>query len=90
MAIDVRHPHALTIDEARARVQDLADALSHQLSLRTRWEGDRLVFKRLGAKGYIDVDESEVLAHVETKKLLPVSDSWLREQITAQMRAHLA
>ena len=56
--------HSLGIEEAKRRVDQVADELGGNLGLNHRWEGDRLLVKRPGVTGHIDVGEDRVEVHV--------------------------
>lgn len=57
--------HALGIEEARRRVDQLADELAAKLRLTHRWEGDHLRVSGTGVTGRIIVEESLVEVHVK-------------------------
>jgi len=58
--IHINKTHTIDYDTVRQEVQHLADKLSEDLSADYEWDGDRLVFKRKGASGHIDISESEI------------------------------
>ena len=68
--IHIKRAHHLDHETVRKEVQNLADKLSKDLSAKYNWEGDRLVFKRSGASGHIDVGESEVDIEIKLSVVL--------------------
>ena len=58
--------HTLGIEEARRRVDLLAEELGTRLRLTHRWEGDHLRVSGTGVSGRIVVEESLVEVHVKT------------------------
>lgn len=89
MAIHITRGHPYDKHTARIKVQHVAEELAQDLSLRYAWEGDRLLFKRTGARGHIEVSDHAVEVYLRTSRLLPVPEKWLRQQIEAHLTAHL-
>lgn len=85
MAIEITRTHHTDRATARRHVESFAEHLSSKLKIRYGWEGDRLTFKRTGAKGAVEVDDAHVHVHVTRGKLLPVSETWLRAQIEEEL-----
>ena len=89
MAVQINRPHALGKQQARAMVEDIAVSLRQKLSLSYEWEGDRLIFKRTGITGHIDVAEHAVEVYIKRSRLVPVSEGWIRAQVEAVMNQYL-
>lgn len=64
-AIDIRHPHSLPLDQARAAIQQAAERLQERFGVRYTWQGDSLNFQQTGIDGRIDVSDREL--HVTAK-----------------------
>jgi len=90
MAVEITRSHHLDKATARRMVKDVAAPLTDQLGLRCRWEGDRLTFERLGAKGFIEIADQQVRIVVNKSPLLPVSEAQIREQIEATLDEYLS
>ena len=60
----IRREHTLGIDEAKRRVDKIADELAGKLRLSTRWQGDHLRVTGSGVSGRIVVEETSVEVHV--------------------------
>ena len=90
MAVQITRSHHLDKATTRRMVEDIATSLSQKLSFRYHWEADRLVFKRTGVSGHIDVDDHRVDVFVSKSPLLPVSEGWIRSQVEAVMDEYLA
>ena len=58
--------HSLGIDEAKGRVDKVAEELGEKLNLTYRWEGDLLKVTGTGVSGRIIVEETRVEVHVRT------------------------
>ena len=68
--IRIKRAHHLDNETVRKEIQELADKLSKDLSAKYSWEGDRLVFKRSGADGHIDIGEGEVNIEIKLSMVL--------------------
>ena len=68
--IHIQKEHHLDNDTVRKQVQNLAEKLSEDLSAKYNWEGDRLVFKRSGASGHIDIGEGIVDIEIKLSMVL--------------------
>ncbi len=60
----IKRKHSLGIEEARRRVDDVAEELGGKLRLTSRWEGDHLRVHGNGVSGRILVFEDSVEVHV--------------------------
>ncbi len=89
MAIDLSRPHYTNRAAARRRIEAVARDLAEELNLDYRWDGDRLRFQRLGAKGSIRVDDTHVHIHLTRSPFLPVSEAWLTAQLQQYLDEHL-
>ncbi len=65
-AIKIRREHDLGVDEAKRRVDLVAEDIGGKFNLRSRWEGDYLRVKGTGVNGHVVVAEQSVEVHVET------------------------
>lgn len=89
MAVQINRTHALGKQKARAMVEQIAESLRQELRLRYEWQGDRLMFKRTGITGYIDVADNAVDVYIKRSRLVPVSENWIRAQVEAVMNQYL-
>ena len=79
----------MEIEEARIEVDKIAMELSEDLGITCQWENNRLIFKRLGINGYIEIKNSEIRIHVEKSFFVPVSDEWIRKHIETRLDQHI-
>ena len=54
--IDIRHPHSLPPQQARAAVERLAETLAERFGVRYAWSGDALEFQRSGVHGHVSLE----------------------------------
>jgi putative polyhydroxyalkanoate system protein len=85
MAIDIKKTHNKSLEEAQAIADSLAQDLADKFSIEYGWDGDTLVFERLGVHGEIDVDENVV--HVRAK--LGFLISYLQPAVEKEIHRYL-
>ncbi len=88
--IQITRQHSLDRESARAEVQKLADKLSQQLSASYNWQGDRLVFWRSGADGYVEIGDGEVALEIKLGMLLTPLKGQIESTIRDYLDQHLA
>ncbi len=84
--IDIRHPHALPLPQARAAIEDVATKLAEKFDVAHAWNGDVLSFNRSGVDGAIAVGADDVRVTAKLGFLL----SAMRGPIEAEIRRVLA
>jgi putative polyhydroxyalkanoate system protein len=62
--LKITRKHTLGIEEAKRRVDKVADELGDKLKLTSRWEGDHLRVNGRGVSGRIVVEADMVEVHV--------------------------
>lgn len=85
-AIDIRHPHSLSMDQARAAVDRVAGSLRQRFDVACEWRGDALHFSRPGVNGRIALEPQQL--HVTAS--LGLLFSAMRGPIEAEVRRVLA
>ena len=63
-SLKISRNHSLGIEEAKRRVDKVADDLGGRLRLTSSWDGDHLLVKGSGVSGRIVVEERCVDVHV--------------------------
>lgn len=58
--IDIRHPHSLPLDKARAAVEEVARKLAERFEVDCNWQGDTLHFNRSGVDGRIALSPKDI------------------------------
>lgn len=58
--IDIHHPHGLSMADARAALQHVADRLVERFGVDCSWQGDALDFRRAGVDGRIALQPGQV------------------------------
>jgi len=88
--IRIRRQHALGRATARQRVEALAQTLHEKLDADYNWQGDRLLFKRSGASGAIDVSDDSIDVQVDLKLLLRPMKGSIQQTIEEYLDRELA
>jgi putative polyhydroxyalkanoate system protein len=73
--IDIRHPHQLPKEEARAKAEELARGMEQKLGIRWHWEQDQIAFDvpsgaAKGTSGKVAVLPGEVRVEIDLPFLL--------------------
>lgn len=68
--IKLVRPYSVSIAEAKARVQKVADALAVEHHLKSEWHGDTVRFARSGLHGEMHVTDSEIRLLVKLGPLM--------------------
>jgi putative polyhydroxyalkanoate system protein len=68
--IHIKHAHQLEKEEARTRIEKIAEELKIRLDAEYAWEGDSLQFHRSGVSGCIDLGDDFVECTIELGILL--------------------
>lgn len=84
--IDIRHPHTLSMEQARTAVDQVADSLRQRFDVACEWRGDALHFSRPGVNGRIALEPRQL--HVTAS--LGLLFSAMRGPIEAEVRRVLA
>ena len=87
--IHIKRAHQLDNESVRKEIQNLADKLSEDLSATYNWEGDRLVFKRSGANGHIDIAEGEVDIEIKLNMMLTPLKGTIEKTVTSYLDERL-
>ena len=88
--IHISKQHNLDNETIRNEVQNLAEKLSEELSAKYDWEGDRLVFKRSGANGHIDISEGEIDIEIKLSLVLTPLKGTIEKTVNNYLDEHLA
>lgn len=81
--------HTLGIDEAKARLENLAEELGRKLSLTYRWRDGDLHFRGTAVDGTIGVTESRVNIAVQLGFALMFVEASIRTAIESALDHHI-
>ena len=63
--IQIKRQHNLGREQARDRVDKIAETLKNELMVNCTWKDDSLCFERIGATGRIDVSNDHVELNIQ-------------------------
>lgn len=88
--IDIRRPHLLSIDEARAVVDKVAARMHEKFGMEGRWQDDTLLFTRSGVKGSIAVGSDAIHVKAELGLMLSPLKGMIEQEIRRKLDEHFA
>ncbi|MBB5319857.1 polyhydroxyalkanoic acid system family protein [Marinobacter oulmenensis] len=83
--IDIQRSHDLGKEKARTAADALADNLARKLDVQSEWQGDRLMFRRSGVNGHLDVSDTELHVHLELGMMLRPFKQRIEEEIHTRL-----
>jgi len=88
--IDIRRPHQLSIEEARAVVDKVAARMQEKFGMQGRWQGDTLQFSRSGVSGTIAVGSDAIEVKAELGMMLAPLKGMVEQEIRRKLDEHFA
>lgn len=86
----IHRAHQFSLQDARDRVDRMAQNLEKRFALRSHWEGDRLVFDGHGARGDVVIDEEAVELNVKLGFALKFMEPAIRTAIEETLDEQIA
>ncbi len=88
--IRIKRQHQIGREQARQRMETIADTLKTKLEAECTWEGDRMNFQRSGASGSIDVGDDFLEFNIELSMLLSPLKTTIEKVIHEELDKSLA
>ncbi|RAN81432.1 polyhydroxyalkanoic acid synthase [Bacillus sp. SRB_336] len=88
--IDIRRPHQLSIEEARAVVDKVAARMQEKFGMAGQWQGDTLQFSRPGVSGTIAVDSDAIQVKADLGMMLAPLKGMVEQEIRRKLDEHFA
>ncbi len=88
--IDIRRPHQLSIEEARAVVDKVAARMQEKFGMTGQWQGDTLQFSRPGVSGTIAVDSDAIQVKADLGMMLAPLKGMVEQEIRRKLDEHFA
>ena len=87
--IHVKYKHSLNPEETRKRVEEIAKDLKKEYKMDYAWKGNRLLFKRSGAAGNLDLGDGFIELNIKLGMVLaPLKgkiEKTVKQNIVAEM-----
>ncbi|MET0265731.1 MAG: polyhydroxyalkanoic acid system family protein [Duganella sp.] len=84
--INIVQEHHLAPEQARAAAQQVADKLSEQFELTSRWDGDVLRFERSGVNGTLTLDASQARLQIALGFPISAFAAQIEDKVADKMR----
>jgi len=84
----IRRSHELGLEEAKSRIDHVAETLGNQYSLTSSWNGDHVLVRGSGVNGRIDVSPQHVEAKIRLGIPLMLFHHQIRSRIEEVMDEH--
>jgi len=88
--IHIKRMHTLGVETARLEVEKLAQTLKSELQTEYKWSGDKLLFKRSGASGIIDVGADYIDLDIKLGMALSIMKGKIEETINDKLDSALS
>ncbi len=83
--ITIVQEHALSMDDARAAAQKVADQMQADYEMRWQWQGDVLAFDRTGFSGTLALGDGRATLELTLGIMLRSFSKKIEEQVTKNM-----
>ncbi|MDG2289202.1 MAG: polyhydroxyalkanoic acid system family protein [Woeseiaceae bacterium] len=87
--MNIKRNHTLGLEEARKRIDGMADSLASKYGLHSSWDGDNLRITGSGVDGKITVAASSVDVKLKLGFALKIMENTVRTSIEDAMDRHL-
>ena len=92
--IDITRNHALSIDNAKQKAEELAKGMAQRFGIEWKWDGDTIRFDATsgaakGTKGEVAVSEKNVRVAIDLPFMLRVMKSTIEEKVNEKLSSLL-
>ena len=92
--IDISRTHALSLDDAKKKAEELAKTMADRFGIQWKWAGNTIAFDApsgaaKGTKGEVTVSEKNVRVAVDLPFMLRVMKGTIEEKINEKLAALL-
>ncbi|MCB1858477.1 MAG: polyhydroxyalkanoic acid system family protein [Gammaproteobacteria bacterium] len=88
--IHIKQGHALSQETVRERVESIAKDLHRQYKINYAWQGNRLLFKRQGATGHLDLGDGFIEMDIKLGLVLSPLKGKIEQTIRQDIKAQLS
>jgi putative polyhydroxyalkanoate system protein len=83
--IDIRRTHALPLEQARSKIDQVAARMREKFDMQSQWQGDTLRFSRAGVQGAIAVAPDAIHVTAELGLLLSPLKGMVEQEIRRKL-----
>jgi putative polyhydroxyalkanoate system protein len=88
--IHMKYKHALDPQETRDRVEEIAKDLKREYKIDYAWKGDRLLFRRSGAAGNLDLGDGFIELDINLGLVLSPMKGKIEQAIKQNIAAKMS
>lgn len=88
--IHIKHKHALNREQTRQRVEEIAKELKREYKIDYAWKGDRLLFRRSGAAGNLDLGDGFIELNIKLGLVLAPLKGKIEKSIKQNIAAEMS
>jgi putative polyhydroxyalkanoate system protein len=81
----ITRKHGMTLKQAKAAAQEVADELAEQYEVESEWQGNTLNFRRTGIDGHLKVNARQMIIEVKLGFLLAAFKSTFEQNINKRL-----
>jgi putative polyhydroxyalkanoate system protein len=81
----ITRTHGMTLKQAKAAAQEVADELAEQYEVESEWQGNTLNFRRTGVDGCLKVSAKQMTIEVKLGFLLAAFKSTFEQNINKRL-----
>lgn len=85
----IRREHSLGLDEARGRIDSVAEELQRQFGLNSEWQGNQLLVSGNGVNGKVAVDAQTIEMNIKLGFALQLMEGSIRTAIENTLDQHI-
>ena len=92
--IDITRPHALPIDDAKKKAEELANGMAQKFGIQWKWDGNTIRFDApsgaaKGTKGEVAVSDKNVRVAIDLPFMLRVMKGTIEDKVNEKLSALL-
>ena len=89
-SVTIRQNHSKSNEEVRRIVQDVEDNLVSHVNLDTRWQGDKVIFRRSGLEGELRMEPGCVVVNMKLGIMLGLFSRQIQTELEKNLSEKLA
>ena len=83
--IHIIKSHDQELDKARDYANDTAESLAQKFGAKYHWDGDQVLFKGAGVKGYLQIASDSIEVKMELSFMLMAFKSRIEQEINSRL-----
>jgi putative polyhydroxyalkanoate system protein len=88
--IHIERSHRLSREQAKSQIESIAGELQNEIGISYRWDDDRLLLKRQGASGTVQIQDDRIVLDIRLGILLSPLKGTIERVVNERLDEHLA